>query len=54
MAGSTAIRGLRAEHGETVFDVSNEQIAGLIIYEGWDAWVYLWKLIFGSVILLLS
>ena len=29
-------------------------IVGLIIYEGWDAWVYLWKLIFGSVILLLS
>ena len=29
-------------------------IVGLIIYEGWDAWVYPWKVIFGSVILLLS
>ena len=29
-------------------------IVGLIIYAGWDIWVYLWKLSFGSVLPLLS
>ena len=29
-------------------------IVGLIIYVGWDIWVYLWKLSFGSVLPLLS
>ena len=29
-------------------------VVGFIIFAGWDIWVYLWKLNFGSVLSLLS
>ena len=65
--GLLALRQIRAsqgkQHGENMaiiglglgyaMSIAFLLVAGFIIYQGWDIWVYVWQISFGSVVPLL-